>query len=459
MKKTPVILEDVASAFPPYPVAVKAGELLFISGLRPGDAAGFADLPEAEREQMQGYPLADLTEGQVSADSWAVHSSLEKILAVAGTRGDQVLRQHIWQRDKRFFPSYEHVRAHWQPAPAPSSGLGVTAVVGGGRVGCWIGIDAIAACPQEGGALGDRRVLSDVYNADLPSASHYSQAIRSGPFAFLAGHIAIKTSEPGMPLVNSYSDIPEEGRFLATGRSHPDSRHGPVASQAWYIYNEIRRTLESHGMALEDVVHATVFLGDLRDFSTFHRVHAHFFPETRPSLCVVGFDEVGHRGTRIEIEVTVMAKSGGLVRQSIPWSGTPPFAAPAVTRAGPLVFFSGAPGVDDAGTLARSAAALPEAGRRAVSPLEEGERRPGLAAQCWMAWEQLRAGAAAAGMELADLVKTTVYLSDPADRRVYEAVRETFLDANLPAFECVIVHGPGPISDALVQIEAIGMKQ
>ena len=78
MKKTPIVCEDVTPAFPSYPVAVKAGELLFVSGLRPAGPAGFADLPEAGREQMQGYPLADLTEGRVVADSWAVHDSLKK---------------------------------------------------------------------------------------------------------------------------------------------------------------------------------------------------------------------------------------------------------------------------------------------------------------------------------------------------------------------------------------------
>ncbi len=183
MKKTPIVCEDVAPAFPPYPVAVRAGELLFVSGLRPAGPAGFADLPEEGRGQMQGYPLADLTEERVVADSWAVHDSLEKILVAAGTNRDQVLRQHIWQRDKRYFPSYEHVRVHWQPTPAPSSGLGITDVVGCGRH--WIGVDAIAACTQAGGVFGERQVMTDVYNPDLPAASHYCQAIRSGPFAFL----------------------------------------------------------------------------------------------------------------------------------------------------------------------------------------------------------------------------------------------------------------------------------
>ena len=115
-------------------------------------------------------------------------------------------------------------------------------------------------------------------------------------------------------------------------------------------------------------------------------------------------------------------------------------------------------GVDEAGALVRGADSLPDAGRRAVLPLEKIERRPGLAAQCWMAWEQLRASAAGAGMELADIAMTRVYLSDPADLAVYEAVRETFIEEDLPAFECVIVHGPGPVAEALVQIDAIGMK-
>ena len=115
-------------------------------------------------------------------------------------------------------------------------------------------------------------------------------------------------------------------------------------------------------------------------------------------------------------------------------------------------------GVNEEGVLAQGVDALPEAAQRVVSPLKGVERKPGLAAQCWMAWEQLRASAAGAGMELTDIAMTRVYLSDPADLAIYEAVRETFIDEDLPAFECVIVHGPGPVAEALVQIDAIGVK-
>ncbi|MGA6968978.1 MAG: RidA family protein, partial [Xanthobacteraceae bacterium] len=58
------------------------------------------------------------------------------------------------------------------------------------------------------------------------------------------------------------------------------------------------------------------------------------------------------------------------------------------------------------------------------------------------------------------VVKTTIYLAHEDDLAVYESVRSAFLDdANLPAFECVLVHGPGPVGQAHVQIEAIGVAR
>ena len=92
-----------------------------------------------------------------------------------------------------------------------------------------------------------------------------------------------------------------------------------------------------------------------------------------------------------------------------------------------------------------------------VQPAEKHEDAQGLAAQCWASFERLAEAAKASGSSLSDLLKMTVYVSDPADLRVFEAVRTQFIDdADLPALECVCVFGPGPVADALVQIEAIG---
>lgn len=456
MTRETVVCDGVASAFSPYPVAIKAAGLVFVSGIRAGSAPqAFAAIPEAGRVKQQGYSLADHDEGVVTAESWWAHDNLEKVLKAAGSNGDQILRQHIWQRDKRFFPCYEAVRKHWQPSPAPSSGLGVKSVSGGANG--WIGIDAIAVCPDMTSDFTARTVVAAVDYQTLPSASHYSQAVKSGACLFTAGHIAIKTNEPGKPLVNSFDDVPPEGRFLATGRSHPDSRDGPIAAQTWYIIRELQRTLEDKGFSLRDVVLATVFLADLRDFATFHRVHEHFFKDDPPALCATGFDEVGHRGCRIEIELTAQLSDAKRSRAPVAWAGAAPFHAPAAIRAGALLFYSGIAGLGDGGQLVASADQLPVSARSLVRTLEKIERVPGLAAQCWAALNTLRDTALRAGSTLNEVVKTTVYLAEEADLQVYEALRREFLpDNSLPAFECVIISGPGPLRGSHVQIEAIG---
>jgi enamine deaminase RidA (YjgF/YER057c/UK114 family) len=457
MKRNAVVCDDVASTFAPYPVAMKAAGLVFLSGMRAGSASQtFAGIPDTGRVKQQGYSLADHDEGVVTAESWWTHDNLERVLKAAGSSGDQILRQHIWQRDKRFFPCYETVRKHWQPSPSPSSGLGVKSLAGGSHG--WIGIDAIAVCPDVKSDFTARTVVAAVDYQTLPSASHYSQAVKSGPFLFTAGHIAIKTNEPGKPLVNSFDDIPPEGRFLATGRSHPDSRDGPIAAQTWFIIRELQRTLEDKGFSLRDVVLSTVYLADLRDFATFHRVHKHFFKGNPPALCVSGFDEVGHRGCRIEIELTAQLSDAKLPRGPVAWAGAAPFHAPAAMRAGELLFYSGIAGLGDHGQLVTGADELSSTARSLVRSLEKTERVPGLAAQCWAALNTLRDSALHADSTLNEIVKTTVYLADEADLQVYETIRREFLsDNSLPAFECVVISGPGPLRMSHVQIEAIGV--
>ena len=125
-----IYLDDQATAGR-YPDAVGAGGLVFTSGARSTLAGGgFDALPAKGQTKRQGYGLVDAYEGRVSASAWGAHQRLEDILAKAGSDNSQILRQHVWQKDKRFFPCYEQARREWQPVPSPSSGLGVRAIPG-----------------------------------------------------------------------------------------------------------------------------------------------------------------------------------------------------------------------------------------------------------------------------------------------------------------------------------------
>jgi 2-iminobutanoate/2-iminopropanoate deaminase len=461
MARRTLNVEGITPVVRGYPTAVLSNGILFVSGLRGGRCDGvpaFADMPESIRREANGFALADDLEGAVAADAWAAHDNLDRVLKAAGSESSQVLRQHIWQRDKRFFPTYERIRMEWQKVPAPSSGLGVTEVVG--RFSRWIGMDALAVVPGQNPLLPERSTVRAFDAKELPAASFYSQAVRCGPLVFLAGHIPVETTKAGKPVIRGFDDIPEEGRFLATGRSHPDSRQGPIAAQAWYCYNNIRATLAAQGLGMADMVHVNVFLQDLRDFGTFHRVHRHFFPDPGPALVVTGFNEVGHRSMSIEIEPTALEPGSALATRSIDWPVPAPFAGPAAVKTGPLWFFAGMLGLDHSGSLVHGAHDIDDpVGRRVVEDLARHEQHRGLAAQCWQAWTLLRALCEKAGLSLSDLTKTTVYVRSTADLWICEEIRESFLgQAPQHAIELVAIQGPGPVPDAHVQIEAMAAE-
>ena len=244
--KQQIHVSGLETGFHPYPAAVKHAGLVFVSGVRPTGRARSAAVEDMQKERLtkeQGYGLADHDERKVSVEldgqltptskqccgppALAVNKSCDNTSG-NGTRGSFPVTSACVFTFRR--PPHRVVD-------------GVAEVSGNSRH--WIGIDAIAVAPGENPNFPARSVVSAVDNRNLPSASHYSQAVRSGDLLFTAGHIAIKTAEPGKPLVNSFDDIPAEGCSLATGRSHPDSRDGPIAAQSWYIYNPAQKALSS----------------------------------------------------------------------------------------------------------------------------------------------------------------------------------------------------------------------
>jgi len=458
MSRRAIRLDTVAPIVRGYPHAVVADGLVFVSGMRggrPGLDRSFADLPESFRQNgFSRFGVSD--ECDFAAEAWTAHENLDLVLRAAGTEASQVLRQHMWLQDKRVFPAYEKVRMAWQEVPAPSSCLGVGDVPG--RFGHLIGLEAMAVVPDENPLFPRRSTVRTFDNKDFPSAAFYSQAVRCGPLAFLAGHIPIQTDRPGQPVITGYADIPPEGRFLATGRSHPDSRHGPIAAQTWYTYEKVRENLAAQGMEMSDIKHVAVMLHDVRDFDAFHEVHRRIFGDKAPALIVTTVNEVGHRGTRIEIEPTALDPRAGIPVAEADWPCPAPFAGPAAVGVGGLFMFAGVLGLNAAGRLVSHSSELDDPiGRRVAADLQRSENSPGFAAQCWAAWSLLRRVADSLHLPLDAIAKTTVYVSDARDIWIYEEVRECFLSSvgrDLPAAEFVSLRGPGPAAGAMVQIEA-----
>ena len=85
----------------------------------------------------------------------------------------------------------------------------------------------------------------------------FSPAVKAGPFVFVSGQVAMG----------------EDGEIVAGG----------IEAQTRVALKNVERALALAGCSLSDVVKATVWLDDTRDFWTFNRVYAEYFPKNKPA--------------------------------------------------------------------------------------------------------------------------------------------------------------------------------
>jgi enamine deaminase RidA (YjgF/YER057c/UK114 family) len=420
-----------------WPQCVRAGPFLFVSGqmgLRARDGR-----PCTSYDDVRGLapgPASDYTwvsgmEAPMGAQGLALYDRYRKLLAGQGSDLGNLLRYHIYQRDKRFFPVFDRVRRHYETAPPASTAVGMGRFDPDDEARLYI--DAIAYRPSVRPAYGARAVLGG--SGRHAAAAHFSHVVGAGPYLFVAGQIPVDTSQPGAPLVRNYDDIPEEGRFLRVGRSHEDARNGPIAAQTWFTYDLIRQHLEGAGSSLRQVLNLIVYLQDMRDFPTFHRVHERFFPQDPPALTVVEVGEVGHKGTLIEIEPTAIVPGKGVARRTCSAAG---WQAPArmsmLAEAGGLAFLSGIAGAGDA---------------------RGGDARGGIGQETRAIVAELRNRLALVKAGLERVVHLTIYVDDIAAFRDVAPVLERAFGRRRPALAVLEVPRPAPVGAARVQAVAI----
>jgi enamine deaminase RidA (YjgF/YER057c/UK114 family) len=308
-----------AGAQIPFPDFVDRGPFRFFSSLA---------WKGPSEDLRQAASWTGLAEAPFHVQARAIYDVLERSLEDSGGLSS-VLRQHMYQRDKRHFPVLESIRQEREHAgAAPSSGLGLTSLRGDSVN---YEIDAIALTPAGRERLG-RRTLLEAPGVGK-AAALYSQAVAAGPYIFTAGMLALAPDRSWA--VTSFSDIAPEGRWLQRGRSHPDYRMGPVIAQTWVLYERFDAFLRAYGLGLGQVCNATLFIHNEGDFADALRVHAYWFGSKGPSVQVIPVDEVGHKGTVIEIEIT--ATRDALERTASPDAEGDP---PAIVKAGDLVFAS-----------------------------------------------------------------------------------------------------------------------
>lgn len=438
-----------------WPAWVTAGPFMFFSGQLGCTHEGkvitrYAEVPDAGTRVNTSFDWVSEMEAPVGGQAIAIYEHYREMLARENGGLEHLLRYHVYQRDKHFFSVFDRIRRGYETKPPASTAVGLGRFDPTGRA--TLCIDAIALRASAERTLGPRSVLSGSARHSAPAT--FSHVIGAGPYLFVAGQIPIDTSKPGAPLIRGYDDVSEEGRFLRVGKSHEDTRNGPIAAQTWFTYDLIRQHLEAVGSSLDQILNLVVYLQDIRDFPTFHRVHERFFGSNAPALTVIESTEVGHKGTLIEIEPTAIIPGRGVERRVLqPPGWRAPAHMSAMVCGGDLAFFSGLVGTGASGIPVTSAAELSTQARKYISP---GLGSDFYALQAAVAVTRLAAHLDAAKRDLNDIAHLTVYI-DNIDR--YAAVEKVLVGALekwRPAITLLEVPAVAPVMGAHVSLTAIG---
>ena len=121
--------------------------------------------------------------------------------------------------------------------------------------------------------------MNDIISAaGAPAAiGPYSHAVRAGGFLFTSGQIPL---------------VPETGKLAGD----------TIEIQAEQVLTNLEHVLAAAGMTFADVVKTTVFITDLKDFTTVNGIYATRFPSAPPARSCVQVAALPG-GAKLEIEL------------------------------------------------------------------------------------------------------------------------------------------------------------
>jgi 2-iminobutanoate/2-iminopropanoate deaminase len=416
-----------------WPLAVRAGQLLFLSSRVPISSitgqliAEYSDVGPPGRWPSAGSLLVDGIEERMGAQVWWCYDRISATLEQLGSSRDAILLLSGWVTDFRQWPVMNRIRARtFGPDHYPAC---TTFQVP------WVGADGAVAA-FETLALADGPLLREPLGSSRQVGS-YLPGVKVGSLLFLAGEVPADP-ERGL-IVRGYADLDAEGQALATGQIGADGWEGRIRAQAWFVYQRISRLLAESGSSLQRVVKQNVYLRDPRDYPAFEEISRLVFGEELPATSVVTVDEYGHRDFDVEVEVTAVTTD-----QPAPTRLEYPLLAigdgiPVACKAGPLLLFS-------------SQLPLDYASSRIVSDDGGGGATILAARQAAQIYENLGHVLGQQGLNVERLVRQVIYVADPALVPAVEAVAAAATREAPPATTFVQVRTLWP-APALVQME------
>jgi enamine deaminase RidA (YjgF/YER057c/UK114 family) len=307
------------------------------------------------------------------------------------------------------------------------------------------------------------RALITAPDVAAPYGPHV-HAARSGPYLFLSGQLAVnaQTRRP----VASYADLPAGAPRLGMGRLAPDSREGPGIAQSWQIYQQLRAILAAAGSTEQHLLLMMIYMKAAREFPSVIRVREKVFaPQDPPpsTAAQLGAFALPQSVVCMDAIAVVPDPVRGIDKVVVPRTGE--FDQMALShyqlasRAGDLLFLAGVVGArPERGEVIHRVDQLDGEGRRlaAFASGAERDRDETVVAQTVFVYQALAGILREHGASLADLVKTTIYLTDVRALPVVDRIGRALLGDRPPATTVYEVQQLA-MPDFVVEIDGIAV--
>jgi 2-iminobutanoate/2-iminopropanoate deaminase len=116
----------------------------------------------------------------------------------------------------------------------------------------------------------------------LPTGLPFSEAVRVGDVIYLSGQVGV---------------VPGTLKIVPGG----------IREESRQAMENIRATLEAHGLAMSDLVKCTVMLADISEWATFNDVYKTYFTSRFPARSAFGANGLA-LGARVEVECIAAAR-------------------------------------------------------------------------------------------------------------------------------------------------------
>ena len=140
--------ENIKSNVPelgvPLNMAVKFGQLLFVSGIPPFDETFAASLREA---RAKGAPLPAFPDMPFEAQAKLVMDYLKDIVESAGSTMDHLLKVNVWLKNQSDQPAFDKVYRTYFKSPETMPAR-TRLQAGGTPMGCGLEVEAVGYVPE-----------------------------------------------------------------------------------------------------------------------------------------------------------------------------------------------------------------------------------------------------------------------------------------------------------------------